>query len=111
VNEYLTWDIVKRAKSEGFKKLDLGEPGPSRYKSKFNPVLEPFCSVTKTDARAKIVNVAYAIRAGSSRRVKQIMPRRGKRESSSTRGRPTSAEAAGVGANAEPAKPKKSEAM
>ena len=25
VNEYLIWEVVKRAKSEGFKKLDLGE--------------------------------------------------------------------------------------
>ena len=39
VNEYLDWEIVKRAKSEGFKKLDLGvsDAGPARYKSKFNP--------------------------------------------------------------------------
>ena len=40
VNEYLIWEVVKRAKSEGFKKLDLGssDEGPDRYKSKFDPV-------------------------------------------------------------------------
>ena len=39
VNEYLIWEVVKRAKSEGFKKLDLGvsDAGPARYKSKFDP--------------------------------------------------------------------------
>jgi CelD/BcsL family acetyltransferase involved in cellulose biosynthesis len=60
VNDYLTWEVVKRAKSEGFKKLDLGEPGPVRYKLKFDPVLEPFSYVskTKTDALYKIINVA-----------------------------------------------------
>ncbi len=39
VNEYLIWEIVKRAKSEGFKKLDLGssDEGLSMFKSKFDP--------------------------------------------------------------------------
>ena len=49
VNEYLIWEVVKRAKSEGFKKLDLGvsDAGPSRFKSKFDPVLEPFWTLKK----------------------------------------------------------------
>jgi hypothetical protein len=35
VIEYLDWEIVKRAKSEGFKKLDLGacDAGPAQCKS------------------------------------------------------------------------------
>jgi hypothetical protein len=107
VNEYLIWEIVQRAKSEGFKKLDLGEPGPSRFKSKFNPVLEPFCYISKTDALAKIVNVAHSKLASSRLRVKQISRSRAIRESSSSRARPTSAEAAGTGANAQPKKPQK----
>ena len=56
VIEYLNWEIVKRAKSEGFKKLDLGvsDAGPARYKSKFNPSLEPFWTLNKTDMLHKI---------------------------------------------------------
>jgi lipid II:glycine glycyltransferase (peptidoglycan interpeptide bridge formation enzyme) len=56
VTEYLTWEIVKRAKSEGFKKLDLGssDDGPDRYKSKFDPVLEPFWTLEKTDTLYRI---------------------------------------------------------
>ena len=56
VNEYLDWEVIKRAKSESFKKLDLGvsDAGPARYKSKFNPVLEPFLTLTKTDTLHKI---------------------------------------------------------
>jgi hypothetical protein len=101
VNDYLVWEVVKRAKSEGFKKLDLGEPGPARYKSKFNPVLEPFCYVSKTNALAKIVNVAYPKLAGSRLRVTQILRRSAKREWSSSQEQLASAEAAGAGANAE----------
>ena len=56
VNEYLIWEIVQRAKSEGFNKLDLGvsDAGPARYKSKFNPILEPFWDLKKTDTLHKI---------------------------------------------------------
>jgi len=47
--EYLDWKIVKRAKSEGFKKLYLGacDAGPAQYKSKFNSLLEPFWTLNK----------------------------------------------------------------
>jgi Acetyltransferase (GNAT) domain len=109
VNEYIKWEIVRRAKSEGFKKLDLGsftEP-LSRFKSKFDPVLEPFCYVERTDTLGKIVNFAYPKLAGSRLRVKKILPRRGKRESSSSPAQPAIAGAADVGANAEPEKRKK----
>ena len=56
VIEHLNWEVVKRAKSEGFKKLDLGvsDAGPARYKSKFNPLFEPFFTLNKTDTLHKI---------------------------------------------------------
>jgi hypothetical protein len=63
VNDYLFWEIAKRAKSENFKKLDLGED--TRYpsnKTKFDPVLEPFWTLKKAD-------ILYR----SGLRVKQIL--------------------------------------
>ena len=56
VNDYLIWEVVQRAKSEGFKKLDLGEGDRrlSRYKAKFDPVLEPFWTLRKADTLYKI---------------------------------------------------------
>jgi len=62
VNDYLIWELVKRAKSEGFKKLDLGAGGTetlSRFKSKFDPALEPYCIVKKPGTRYTISNFAY----------------------------------------------------
>ena len=61
VQEYLIWEMVKKAKSEGFKKLDLGasDGGLSRFKAKFDPVLEPFLTLTKTDSMLKIWNFTY----------------------------------------------------
>ena len=55
VNEYIIWEVAKRAKSEGFKKLDLGggDENLSRYKSKFNPILEPYCTLEKRDTLGK----------------------------------------------------------
>ena len=78
VVDYLIWEIIKRAKSEGFKKLDLGDPGPSRYKSKFDPVLEPVCYVTKTDTLAKIASFTIPKLAGSRLRVRRILRWRAK---------------------------------
>jgi lipid II:glycine glycyltransferase (peptidoglycan interpeptide bridge formation enzyme) len=64
VNEYLDWEVVQRAKSEGFKKLDLGvwDVGFSPYKAKFDPMVEPFCSLNKTDMLYKIYYVYKKIR-------------------------------------------------
>jgi type IV secretory pathway protease TraF len=63
-NEFLVWEVIQHAKSKGFKKLDLfGMLDPeslSRFKSKFDPVLEPFCSVDKTDALYKIYSLVYS---------------------------------------------------
>ena len=87
VNEFLDWEVIQRAKSAGFKKLDLCEPGPSRYKSKFNPVLEPFCYVSRIDALAKIASVAYPRLAGSMLRVKRILHRRATHEPAVPKGK------------------------
>ena len=56
VNEYLDWEVIKRAKSEGFKKLDLGGGATnlSTYKAKFDPVLEPYWILEKADKLYKI---------------------------------------------------------
>jgi hypothetical protein len=53
--DYLIWEVVQRAKSEGFKKLDLGEGDPrlSKYKSKFDPALEPFWTLNKASTLYK----------------------------------------------------------
>jgi Acetyltransferase (GNAT) domain len=68
VNEYLDWEVVKQAKSEGFKKLDLGvwDVGFSPYKAKFDPILEPFCTFKKTDTLYKIYYVCKKIRGRAS---------------------------------------------
>jgi hypothetical protein len=77
VQEYLIWEIVKRAKSEGFKKLDLGEPTQptSRFKSKFDPVLEPFCFVERTNTRGKPVYFAYQKLSRAKKLVSGALPR------------------------------------
>jgi hypothetical protein len=106
-NEFLIWQVIQHAKSEGFKKLDLGAPNEriSEFKSKFDPVLEPYCYVEKSDALGKIARFAYPRLAYSRLRVKQIVLRRSKHESSSSRARPAITEAVNAGANAEPTKP------
>ena len=92
VNEYLDWEVMKRAKSEGFKKLDLGggAANVSAYKAKFDPALELYCVVEKKDTLWKI-----------GLRVRQLLRWRANSASSSSRARPASAEAAGAGANGE----------
>jgi len=77
VQEYLIWEIVKQAKSDGFKKLDLGEPTQrtSRFKAKFDPVLEPFCFVQKTDTAGKPVYFAWKKLSQAKKRVSYALPR------------------------------------
>ncbi|MFZ1021985.1 MAG: GNAT family N-acetyltransferase [Halobacteriota archaeon] len=80
VVEYLEWEIIRRAKSEGFKKLDLtGAPNQriSEFKFRFNPAVEPFCYVERTDMLAKIANFARSKLASSVLSVKRMLPRRG----------------------------------
>jgi len=68
VNEYLDWEMVKKAKSEGFKKLDLGpsDAGPSQYKAKFNPALEPYWTLKKTDTLHKVYSACKKLRWAKS---------------------------------------------
>jgi hypothetical protein len=77
VNDYLIWEIVKRAKSEGFKKLDLGEVDArlSPYKAKFNPVLEPFCYVDRIDRVGNIVFSARGKLSWAKKLVSDALPR------------------------------------
>jgi len=76
VNDYLIWEIVQRAKSEGFKKLDLGESDAriSPYKAKFDPVLEPFCFVERANTRGKPVYFAYQKLSWAKKLVSGALP-------------------------------------
>jgi hypothetical protein len=109
VNDYLVWEIVQRAKSEGFEQLDLGEGFRrlSRYKSKFDPALEPYWTLTKADTRFKIQDFAVSKLVGSKKRIKRILRWHAKRKSSSSQARPAIVEAACAEANAEPKRLKK----
>ncbi|MGZ8874519.1 MAG: GNAT family N-acetyltransferase [Halobacteriota archaeon] len=77
VVDYLIWEFVKQAKSEGFKKLDLtsGDARLNRYKAKFDPVLEPLCFVEKTDRLGKTVNFAWKRLSGARKLVRDAFPR------------------------------------
>jgi len=77
VNDYFLWEIVQRAKSEGFKKLDLGEPDAriSSNKAKFDPVLEPFCFVERTNTKGKPVYSAYQKLSWAKKLVSGALPR------------------------------------
>ncbi|MGZ4894097.1 MAG: GNAT family N-acetyltransferase [Halobacteriota archaeon] len=70
-NEYNMWELIKWAKSEGFAKLDCGESTEalSSFKSKFDPVLEPFCIVEKTDAAYQARDFAYKKLSGAMKLV------------------------------------------
>ena len=61
-NEYLTWEFIKIAKDKGFKELEIqgGNVGRlSKFKSKFNPILEPCFEVNKKDHLGKIAETVY----------------------------------------------------
>jgi hypothetical protein len=74
VTDYLIWEVIKRAKSDGFKKLDLGESDErlSKYKAKFDPVLEPFCFVERVDALGKMVHFAFKSKESWTKRLKRL---------------------------------------
>jgi CelD/BcsL family acetyltransferase involved in cellulose biosynthesis len=67
--DYLTWEIIQQAKSQGFKKLDLGQTDArlSRFKSKFDPVIEPFWTLEKADTPYKIRAFAYNKLSGAKK--------------------------------------------
>jgi len=75
VNEYLDWEVVQRAKSEGFKKLDLGATNNeslSRYKAKFDPLLEPFFTLEKSDTLYTTLNFALNQKESLAKRLRGL---------------------------------------
>lgn len=61
-NEYIAWESIKKAKTEGFKKLDLTGAGVERlclFKSKFNPSLEINFNICKKDNFGKVAEWMY----------------------------------------------------
>jgi hypothetical protein len=74
VTDYLVWEVIQRAKSAGFKKLDLGEVDAplSRYKSKFDPVLEPFCYVDRFDRVANTIYSAFNMKEGLAQKLRRF---------------------------------------
>jgi hypothetical protein len=77
VVDFLIWEVVQREKSEGFKKLELspGDARLSRYKTKFDPVLEPLCFVEKIDMLGKTANFAWKMRSRAKKLVSGAIPR------------------------------------
>jgi hypothetical protein len=77
VTDYLIWEVAQRAKSEGFKKLDLGEVDArlSPYKAKFDPVLEPFCFVERINTLGKTVNFAWKTLSRAKKLASAALPR------------------------------------
>ncbi|MGZ4881489.1 MAG: hypothetical protein ACXV7G_10565 [Halobacteriota archaeon] len=75
MSDYLIWEVVQRAKSKGYIQLDLlsaPNPGIPEFKSKFDPVLEPYCAVARFSRLNKIVNLAYK-KLRSIEKVKHIL--------------------------------------
>jgi lipid II:glycine glycyltransferase (peptidoglycan interpeptide bridge formation enzyme) len=81
VHEYIQWAVAQRAKSEGFKKLDLGGgvENLSRFKSKFDPVLEPYCIVERMDTLGKTVNFAWKKLSWAKKLASGAIPRGARR--------------------------------
>jgi hypothetical protein len=60
-NEYRVWKSITQAKNARYKKLDWGG-GPkniSRFKSKFDPILEMYFVVHKKDNIGKFAEWSY----------------------------------------------------
>jgi hypothetical protein len=60
--EYLTWDFIKKAKSENFTKFEIQGANTKRlcfFKSKFNPSLEINYNIYKKDNFGKIAEWVY----------------------------------------------------
>jgi lipid II:glycine glycyltransferase (peptidoglycan interpeptide bridge formation enzyme) len=61
-SEYLTWEFIKEAKSNGYKKVEIQGANVKRlchFKSKFNPFLEIFFNIYKKDALGKLAEWTY----------------------------------------------------
>ncbi|HTY91876.1 MAG TPA: GNAT family N-acetyltransferase [Methanocella sp.] len=64
VNEYLEWEKIKAAKSEGYKCYENWGGDMKRlnvFKSKFNPKLMPYYHVKKLDAVGKLSDFGYGM--------------------------------------------------
>lgn len=62
VNEYINWELIKMAKTNGYKKFVISGAGTRRlcqFKSKFNPSLEISFDVCKKDNFGKVAEWIY----------------------------------------------------
>jgi hypothetical protein len=62
-NEFFTWELIKKAKSEGLKTLDLFGANTKRiciFKSKFNPHIQPYFSISKKDTIGRLSELLYS---------------------------------------------------
>ncbi|HTY91886.1 MAG TPA: GNAT family N-acetyltransferase, partial [Methanocella sp.] len=60
--EFATWELIKRAKESGYKKFEIVGANTQRfctYQSKFNPSLEMFFTLTKTDLIGNLAQWSY----------------------------------------------------
>lgn len=61
-NEYLIWELIRKAKEEGCTEFELQGAGEERlwqFKSKFNPRLEVCYALRQKDSRGRIAEWAY----------------------------------------------------
>lgn len=61
-NEYIVWELIKKAKEEGYNTLEIvgaNKPNLCQFKSKFNPSLESCFIINKSDLFGKIAELAY----------------------------------------------------
>jgi hypothetical protein len=61
-NYFLRWELIKRAKAEGFKELEIEGANTKRLcanKSRFNPHLNRSYYITKMDALGKVAEWTY----------------------------------------------------
>jgi hypothetical protein len=61
-NEFFTWEFIKKAKMEGLKTLELQGANTKRlcrFKSKYNPRIETYFSITKKDKIGRLSEYLY----------------------------------------------------
>lgn len=62
-NEYLTYELIKKAKASGFKELENPDANTFRlcaYKSKFSPALQTYFSIRRMDAIGRLGMFGYS---------------------------------------------------
>jgi hypothetical protein len=63
-NEYYIWEMIKMAKSTGYKRFEMWGGDMKRlnkFKSKFNPALVPYYHVRKKDAIGKLADLGHTV--------------------------------------------------